>query len=462
MDFTNYIEQVRAHNDEIFERSGRVAKAFTRHYGCQQNVSDGEKINGILLEMGYVLAESVSDADLVLYNTCAVRENAEDRIFGNVGALKQAKKQNPAMVICLCGCMVQQEHITDKIRKSYPYVDLVFGTHAMKKFPEMLYKRLSGAIRQFEIESVDGEIVEGLPIAREAGVKAYLPVMYGCNNFCTYCVVPLVRGRERSREASDIIAEAKNLVANGYKDITLLGQNVNSYGKNLANPINFSQLLREITAIEGDFRVRFMTSHPKDCTRELIDTIASCEKICNHIHLPVQSGSNRILKAMNRHYTREEYVELINYARENIPNISFTSDIIVGFPNETEEDFRETLSLVREVGYHSLYTFVYSKRVGTKAADMDDPIPADEKMRWFRELLEVQQQIGNAKYKELLGQNIRVLAESIGKTGENYLTGRSESNVIVEFIAPSEKIGQFVNVNVTEALNWAVLGEITK
>lgn len=458
----NYIERVRARNDDIFEKTGHVMRAFTHHYGCQQNVSDGEKINGMLLEMGYVLCESPQDADLVLFNTCAVRENAEDRIFGNVGALKHAKRRNPDMVVCLCGCMVQQEHIAEKIKKSFPYVDLVFGTHGMKKFPELLCNRLSGAVRQFETQDAAGEIVEGLPIARNGGAKAFLPVMYGCNNFCTYCVVPFVRGRERSREPEHILTEARELIANGVKDITLLGQNVNSYGRGLVKPKTFSELLCDIAALDGDFRIRFMTSHPKDCTRELIDVIAAHDKICNHIHLPVQSGSNRILAAMNRSYTREQYLDLIHYAKEKLPDVSFTSDIIVGFPGETRADFDETLSLVREVGYHSFYTFVYSRRHGTKAAELDDPVPADEKMRWFRELLDVQQQIGRAKYEQLIGRSIRVLAEGVGKTSEKHLTGRSEANVIVDFIAPKEKIGQFVTVNITEALNWAVLGNLTE
>ena len=459
-EFYRYTEHVRSYNDAVFEATGKTPKAYARHYGCQQNVSDGEKINGMLLQMGYVLCESPQDADLILYNTCAVRENAEDRIFGNVGALKHAKRRNPRMVVCLCGCMVQQEHISEKIKKSFPYVDLVFGTHAVKGFPQMLYNRLSGEARQFDITELKGEIIEGFPVYRDGTVKAFLPVMYGCDNFCTYCVVPLVRGRERSRAPGDIFAEAETLVQSGYRDITLLGQNVNSYGKNLPEPVNFSALLRKIAEIDGDFRIRFMTSHPKDCTRELIDTIAAHDKICSHIHLPVQSGSDRILAAMNRRYTRADYLALINYAKEKIPGISFTSDIIVGFPGETEQDFEDTLSLMKEVGYHSLFTFLYSKRAGTKAAEMEDDTPAEEKSRRFQKLLNVQQEIGAGKYSELVGKTIRVLAEGIGKTGDDYLIGRSEAGVIVDFLAPKEKIGEFVNVDITGALNWAVLGEI--
>lgn len=454
------IALVRAHNDRVFEQTGQTPTACTRHYGCQQNVSDGEKINGMLLEMGYLLCESPQQADLVLYNTCAVRENAEDRIFGNVGALKHAKQQNPAMIIGLCGCMVQQEHIADKIKKSFPYVDLVFGTHAMQLFPQLLYKKLTTEGRVVAIPESDGDIVEGLPIRRDGAVKAWLPIMYGCNNFCTYCVVPLVRGRERSREPEQILAEAKSLIADGYKEITLLGQNVNSYGKGLAQPMTFSALLRELNALDGEFRIRFMTSHPKDCTKELIDTVAACEKVCNHIHLPVQSGSDRILYTMNRHYTRAEYLSLIDYAKEKIPGVAFTSDIIVGFPGETSEDFAQTLSLVEQVGYHSLFTFVYSKRQGTKAAEMDDPIPREEKMRWFEELLQTQKRLGGERYGELVGKTVRVLAEGIGKTGADYLTGRTEHGVIVDFTSPPESVGRFVDVKITQALNWAVLGEI--
>lgn len=451
---------VREYNGDFFKREGRAPRAYARHFGCQQNVSDGEKLNGLLLEMGYTLCESPSEADLVLYNTCAVRENAEDRIFGNVGALKSAKRLNPDMLVCLCGCMVQQPHIAEKIRASYPYVDLVFGTNAMRKFPAMVYQRLSNGPRQFEIEAGPGEIVEGLPVSRYGKIKAFLPIMYGCDNFCTYCVVPLVRGRERSRKPQDILDEARSLVSSGCKDITLLGQNVNSYGKGLPEPTDFSHLLRELAVLPGDFRIRFMTSHPRDCTKELIDVIASHDKICNHIHLPAQSGSDRILSAMNRHYTREEYLSLIDYARGKIPGVSFTGDIMVGFPGETREDFDETLSLVREVGYHSLFTFMYSKREGTKAAGMDDPVPPEEKKLWFNELIKLQQEIGVQKYSEMIGGIFRVLADGPGKTGEGYLTGRSESNVIVDFMAPVDKIGEFTDVEITGALNWAVLGKI--
>lgn len=454
---TDYVELVRALTEEQFERTGRVPSAFVRTYGCQQNVSDGEKLSGMLSEMGYSLCSGAEDADVVLYNTCAIRENAENRIFGNVGALRQRKTCNPDMVIGLCGCMMQQQHIADKIRQTFPFVDIVFGTHALPRLPELLYRKLTGERRVFETEQSDGVIVEDLPVRRDGAVKAWLPIMYGCDNFCTYCVVPLVRGRERSRSPERVLAEARELVGTGYRDITLLGQNVNSYS---GEGVGFAELLRRISAINGDFRIRFMTSHPKDCTRELLDVIAENPKICSHIHLPVQSGSNRILAAMNRKYTREQYLELIRYAREKMPGVTFTSDIIVGFPGEEEKDFAQTLSLVEEVGYQSLFTFLYSKRTGTKAAELPDPTPREVKLARFNRLLDTQLEIGLKQYRELVGQTIRVLADTPGKLGEHYLAGRSESNVIVEFEGPGELVGSFVEVTVTRALKWCVVGEV--
>jgi len=451
---------VCAHNDRMFEETGRVPTALVRTFGCQQNVNDGEKLKGMLGEMGYAFTEHVENADIILYNTCAVRENAEERVFGNVGALKRVKRQNPKLIIGLCGCMMQQEHIAAKIKNSYPYVDLVFGTHALERLPELLFQRLGGSRRVFDIENEDGHITEGIPLRREGAIKAGIPVMYGCNNFCSYCIVPFVRGRERSREPHAILEEARRLVDQGYKEITLLGQNVNSYGKTLDTPVSFSWLLRKLEDIPGEFLIRFMTSHPKDCTKELIDTIADCSKVANHIHLPVQSGSDRILAAMNRRYTRGEYLALIDYARSRIPGVTFTSDIIVGFPGEQEEDFAQTLALVKEVGYQSLFTFVYSKRKGTKAAALEDPVPKSEKMRWFQQLLDTQSAIGDSAYKDLTGRILRVLAEGSGKSGDGFLTGRTSENVIVEFPAPSDKIGRFVDVHITRSLHWAVAGEL--
>ena len=363
-------------------------------YGCQQNVADSEKIKGMLHEMGYGFTEERTKAQLILFNTCAVREHAEDRVFGNVGALKKYKHEHPGVVIACCGCMMQQQHIAEKIKKSFPFVDLVFGTHVIHQLPGLLYKTLTGKKRVFEIPDMDGVIAEGVPVLRDEEKRAWLPIMYGCNNFCTYCIVPYVRGRERSRDPQDILKEARELVQNGCKEITLLGQNVNSYGKNLEPKVTFAQLLRMINDIDGDFRIRFMTSHPKDCTRELLETMAQCDKVAKHLHLPFQSGNDRVLKAMNRNYTREKYLSLIRYAKELMGDaLSITSDIIVGFPGETYEEFQDTLSLIEEVRFTSLFTFIYSPRNGTPAARMPDPVSAEEKGRWLRELLAVQEKI---------------------------------------------------------------------
>lgn len=335
----HFSQLVKSLNDNVYIETGRRRKCLVHSYGCQQNVSDGEKIKGMMLQMGYELTDGLEDADAVIYNTCAVRENAEDRVLGNVGALKHYKRRNPSMVIGLCGCMTQQQSVVDKLKKSYPHVDLVFGTYLLYALPEMLYNVLSTGGRIFDLSEGAGLIAEDLPVHRDGAVRAWLPIMYGCDNFCTYCIVPHVRGRERSRRPEAILAEARQLVQEGYKEITLLGQNVNSYGKGLEGkldePVNFSALLRMLNQIPGEFRIRFMTSHPKDCTHELIDTIAQCEKVCNYIHLPVQSGSNRILQEMNRRYTVEDYRELIAYARRTIPGVTFSSEIMVGFPGES-------------------------------------------------------------------------------------------------------------------------------
>ena len=371
-------------------------KAFVHTYGCQGNVADSEHIKGQLIEMGYSMTEELQSADIIIYNTCAIREHAEDRVFGNVGALKTLKKKNPNLVIGLCGCMMQQDHIAEKIKNSYPYVNLVFGTHALHKLPELLFKVFKTKKRVFSIEECDGVIAEGMPNERDSGENAWLPIMYGCDNFCSYCVVPYVRGRERSREADVVLKEAEALIKEGYKKITLLGQNVNSYGKSLENGINFSELVRRLDKIEGDYTFDFMTSHPKDCTKELIDVLASSKHFCGHLHLPVQSGNNRILKEMNRKYTREHYLDLVNYAKEKIPQVDITTDIIVGFPGETYEEFLDTVSLVKEVKYGSMFTFIYSKRKGTKAAGFPDGITKEEKTKWFMELLEVQEEIVKA------------------------------------------------------------------
>lgn len=368
-------------------------KAFVHTYGCQGNVADSEHIKGMLCEMGYEMTDAPEKADLILYNTCAIREHAEDRVFGNVGALKKLKKANPQLIIALCGCMVQQEHITEKLKKSYPFVNLIFGTHVLHRLPELMSRVLCSAKRVFCIDESDGVVAEGMPYCRDGGDNAWVPIMYGCNNFCSYCVVPYVRGRERSREPCIILSEVRQLVSEGYKKITLLGQNVNSYGKGCDFGVDFAELIRRIDAIDGDFTLDFMTSHPKDCTFELIDVLAESKHFCGHIHLPVQSGNDRILKLMNRHYDRAHYLSLISYIREKIPTADITTDIIVGFPGETYEEFLDTVSLVKQVKYGSMFTFIYSKRKGTVAAEMDDPFTKEEKTKWFMELLAVQDEI---------------------------------------------------------------------
>ena len=453
--------------DEVAEllllRHGNTPKAFIHTYGCQGNVADSERIKGMLSKMGYTMTEDKEDADLILYNTCAIREHAEDRVFGNVGAIKKLKQSNPNLIIALCGCMMQQEHIRNKIYNSYPFVDIVFGTHNQYTVPEIFKAYLLKGKRFFADMTETNEIIEGMPALRDNSAKAWLPIMYGCDNFCSYCVVPYVRGRERSRNSADIIAEFKQIVAEGYKDITLLGQNVNSYGKGLDEDINFSKLLRQLNDLDGEFTIRFMTSHPKDCTKELIDTIAECEKLSKHIHLPVQSGNNRILKEMNRHYGREKYLELIDYAKEKIEGLSLTSDIIVGFPGETYEEFCDTLSLVKEVGYTSLFTFIFSSRKGTKASLMDDPVSYDEKNKWFKELCDLQEAIASEHSANMKGKTYRVLCEGKSKTLDGYLAGRTDGNVIIEFPCDNENlIGKFCHVKVTEPLNWLVRGELIK
>ena len=380
-----------------------------------------------------------------------------------MGAIKKLKQSNPNLIIALCGCMMQQEHIREKLYKSYPYVDIVFGTHNQYLIPEIFKKYLTRGKRVFSDMTETNPVAEGIPAIRDNSAKAWLPIMYGCDNFCTYCVVPYVRGRERSRKPEDIIKEFKQIVAEGYKDITLLGQNVNSYGKGLEEDINFSKLIRKLNDIPGDFTIRFMTSHPKDCTKELIDTIAECEKASKHIHLPVQSGNNRVLKEMNRRYTREKYLELIDYAKEKIEGLSLTSDIIVGFPGETYEEFCDTLSLIKEVGYTSLFTFIFSSRKGTKASLMDDHVPYEEKNKWFKELCDLQESIAANHSANMKGKTYRVLCEGDSKTLDGYLAGRTDGNVIIEFPSDDKSlVGKFCHVKVTEPLNWLVRGELIK
>ena len=437
--------------------------ALVRTYGCQQNVADSEKLRGQLQEMGFAFTEQEEEADLILFNTCAVRENAEFRVYGNVGNLKALKRQKPSLIIGVCGCMMEQEHVAEKIRQSYPYVSLVFGTHVVHKLPELLYQTLTSGKRVFSRgdDSEDKTIVEGLPIHRDRDIRAWLTVMYGCDNFCSYCVVPHVRGRERSRTPEAVEAEFRALVQAGYKEIVLLGQNVNSYGKTLEHPISFSELLRRLDAIPGDHRLRFMTSHPKDATKELIDTMAESEHICHSLHLPFQSGNDRVLKEMNRKYTRERYLELIQYAREKMPDISFSSDIIVGFPGETYEEFLDTVSLVEEVGFTSLFTFIYSPRVGTRAAKMEDPVSEQEKSRWFTELLRAQETTADKLAPTIIGTTQRVLVEEVSEK-RGVLCGKTEGNLNCDFEGSESLVGQFVDVKITDSRNWVLKGELVE
>ncbi len=440
--------------------AGREPLAFVHTYGCQGNVADSEQIKGLLVKMGYRMTESPDDADFILYNTCAVREHAEDRVFGNVGALKHIKRRRPGMIIALCGCMVQQQHIADRFKEHYPYVNLIFGTHLIPRFPELLYRVLTGGKRVFELDQSDNTIVEGIPLERDNRIKGWLPVMYGCDNFCSYCIVPHVRGRERSRKSDVIIEQAREMISMGYKDITLLGQNVNSYGKKEEGEMTFPELITELDKIEGEYWLRFMTSHPKDCTKELIDAMAASKHMAHHIHLPFQSGSNRILKEMNRRYTIEHYKELVAMAREAMPDVSLTSDVIVGFPGETREEFEETLRAIEEIGFTSLFTFIYSPREGTPAAAMPDPVPYEEKSKWLRELITLQESIAAKKSASMVGSKHRVLVEGAAKNG--LLSCRTSTNIIIEAEGCEELIGSFADAEVTKALNWILRGKIIK
>ena len=433
--------------------------AYIHSYGCQQNVSDGERIKGVLMDIGFGLCDSPENADLVLFNTCAVREHAEQRVLGNVGALKPLKEKKPGMIIGLCGCMANQQQVVDKIRKSYPYVDLVFGVDGIDTLPALLAQKLQQKKRILMDPAQRPVIVEQMPVCRDSKFRAWLPIMYGCDNFCTYCIVPYVRGREKSRRSADILAEFKQLVAAGYKEITLLGQNVNSYGKGLDEDIDFSDLLNLLCAVPGDYQIRFMTSHPKDASRKLIDTIAAQPHLCKHLHLPVQCGSNRVLQEMNRRYTVEQYRELVEYARQRVPGITFSSDIIVGFPGETEEDFQGTIELVKKVGYMQLFTFIYSKRTGTKAAEMEDPTPRKEKTDRMQRLLDLQEKIAMDLIHQQVGQTVRVLVEGFGRA-EGNLVGRLDNNLTVEFAADESLIGSYANVKLTDSRATVLLGEL--
>ncbi len=452
----DYCEKIKILNDA----RPTPPLAFVDTYGCQQNEADSERIRGMLAEMGYAFTQDEGEASVVVINTCAVREHAEQRVLGNVGALVHTKRKNPGQVICLCGCAVQAPHMAEKIKKSFRHVDLVFGPQVLYRFPELLYRVLEKHVRVFETPDEDGSIAEGLPVVRQGSIKAWVSVMYGCNNFCTYCIVPYVRGRERSRRPDQILEEVRQLAAAGYKDITLLGQNVNSYGKDLGLDWDFADLLQAVNDIPGDFLIRFMTSHPKDASQKLFETMARCEKVAPHLHLPFQSGNDRVLKAMNRRYTRGDYLNKVQALRELIPNIVLTSDVIVGFPGETEEEFADTLSLIEEVGYHALFTFIYSPRPGTPAAGFPDPVSRKEKGRWFDRLVQRQTEISAEKHAAYVGKVYRVLVDGENRDGRYDLTGRTPGGRLVHLNGDRSLIGEFHPVRITGASHWALFGEL--
>ena len=433
-------------------------KVFIKTYGCQQNVSDSEKYKGMFEEMGFMFTDNYETADVILFNTCAIRENAENKVFGNIGRLKSIKKSNPHKIIVLCGCMTEQNTIIQKIKEVYPFIDIVFGTQFIHKFPEILYNRLQSTTKKpLCFDEHKDRIFENFPVRRNNSIKAIVSIMSGSNNFCSYCIVPYVRGRERSRKPEAIIAEFKKLLDSGYKEITILGQNVNSYGSDLSDDVNFCSLLRQLDAFEGEYVIRFMTSHPKDASQELFDTIANSTHISKHIHLPVQCGNDRILKEMNRKYTRADYLKIIKYAKEKIPGVSFSTDIIVGFPGETYKEFLDTVSLIKQVEFSSLFTFIYSPRNGTPAAKLPDMISKEEKTSWLLELLKVQEEITEKLYRNMVGKTERVLVETFE---ENYLICRNDNNIIVK--VPSEKdiSDEFTDIEITDSIKGTLFGKL--
>ncbi len=456
----NQLQQQFAYCDKIssyWHALSTVPTAYVETYGCQQNEADSEKLRGYLAQSGYTMVSQAEGADVVIMNTCAIREHAEQRVFGNLGALTHTKRRHPGQKIFLCGCMAGETKVSDRIKKSYPHVDGVFSTHHLWQFPEILWNVLSRKKRQFYVEDEPGSIAEGIPQIRDSKLKAWVSIMYGCNNFCTYCIVPYVRGRERSRKKEDILAECRAVIAAGAKEITLLGQNVNSYGKDLDETVDFADLLAEIAELEGDFLIRFMTSHPRDASKKLFDTMAKYDKIAKQLHLPFQSGSSRVLKAMNRHYDREAYLEKVAYAKSLMPELVLTSDVIVGFPGETEEEFEETISLIQQVHYDSLFTFIFSPRTGTPAAAMDDPTPKEEKNRRFDRLCAVQNEISIQVHEGYIGKTLRCLVD--GKDKE-LLTARTEGGRLVRLSGCDDLIGTYQFITVTGATTWSLTGEL--
>ncbi len=443
----------------LWAGQGRTPVAYVETYGCQQNEADSEKLRGYLAQSGYAMGKEPEGADVVVMNTCSIREHAEQRVFGNLGALTHTKHRHPEQKIFLCGCMAGETKVSERIKKSYPFVDGVFSTHHLWQFPEILYRVLTGKKRQFYVEDEAGSIAEGIPQVRDSALKAWVSIMYGCNNFCTYCIVPYVRGRERSRKPEDILKECRQLAENGCREITLLGQNVNSYGKDLDCGVDFADLLEQIAQIPGDFLIRFMTSHPRDASEKLFDTMAKYPKIAKQLHLPFQSGSSRVLKAMNRHYDRETYLRKVGYAKSVMPELVLTSDVIVGFPGETEEEFEETLSLIEEVRYDSLFTFIFSPRTGTPAAGMEDPTPKEEKNARFDRLCARQNAISEEIHQGYVGKTLRCLVD--GQEGE-LLTARTEGGRLVRFEGPECLVGGYHDLRITGSTTWSLTGELAE
>jgi len=457
-------EEIKRQKDIVEElkiyNSGKNKKYIITTYGCQMNEHDSETLSGILENMGYIATSNKEEANLIIYNTCCVRENAELKVYGNLGALKNLKKNKDDLIIAVCGCMMQQPQVVKEIKKKYRHVDLVFGTHNLYRFPELLLKSTESESMFIEIWDQERDIVEGLPINRKYGLKAFVNIMYGCNNFCTYCIVPYTRGRERSRELDDIVREATDLAKNGTKEITLLGQNVNSYGKTLEKSTDFADLLRELNKIDGIERIRFMTSHPKDLSDRLIDAMAECDKVCEHFHLPLQSGSDRLLKIMNRNYTKEKYLSLVKKLRDKMPNIGLSTDIIVGFPGETEEDFQYTLDIVQDARYDSAYTYLYSIREGTPAAEMDEQIDEKTKQERFNRLLDKVNEVSAEINRSYLNKVVEVLVEGPSKNDATRLMGRTTQNKSVNFDGDETLIGKLVKVKIIEARTFSLNGEV--
>lgn len=453
-----YMHDVRRQNDAYIFEKGKTPTFEIITYGCQMNEHDSERLIGMLKEMGYEASTNRETADLIIFNTCCVRENAELKVYGNLGHLKTLKKKNPALKIVVCGCMMQQPHVVEELSRKYPFVSLIFGTHNLYQFPQLLAHTLESDEQMIEVWDGEGEVIEGIPVDRRYGLKAYVNIMFGCNNFCSYCIVPYTRGRERSRTVSDIIDEINDLVAHGTREITLLGQNVNSFGKTLPEPISFADLLRKINTIDGLERIRFMTSHPKDISDDLLVAMSECDKVCEQLHLPIQSGSDRLLMAMNRHYDKAHYEAIVTRARSLMPDIAITTDMIVGFPGETEEDIQETLDLINRVRFDSAFTFLYSPRKGTPAAEYPNQIDEDTKHKHFNILLKRLNALVIEKNKSYKGKTLEVLVEGDSKNKPNQLTGRTRQFVIVNFEGSADLIGKLVTVEITQPKSFSLFG----